>query len=224
MDLTKTAKRNVIASALFVALAASSSGASATTITSESFELPALPVPPAIQYGPDTFAFNTGVIGPVAIADFTFSGFSGIIANGSLGVFPDTAFGTQAAFLQSYQSVGSDIQWTVFGLTLGASYELSFWDVGSLVVPTEPFRVAVCGGSPVAYAPTSTYTVETQNFTATATSCVVDFASSVLASNQASAIDNLTISTVPEPLSLSLFGTGLVAAVAVRRRRKKKAA
>jgi hypothetical protein len=84
------------------------STASASMIASQSFENPVLNTP-GIMYGPDEYAYNTNESGPVVIPDFAFNGFSGIISNGSLGVFNNAPDGNQAAFLQSYQGVGSDI-------------------------------------------------------------------------------------------------------------------
>jgi len=196
-----------------------SSPASAGAIRTASFEAPALNSP-GIQYGPDEFGFNTNAVGPVVIPNFTFTGFSGIYKNGSLGVFPDTAFGTQSAFLQSYNDTGSGISWAITGLNVGQTYALSFEDAAALVVPAEPYSVSAFGSAPMFYSPTTSYTLENFQFTALTSSGSIDFVGPAAPGNFASAIDNIQISTIPEPFTLSLFGVGLAGAAAMRRRKK----
>ncbi len=67
--------------------------AGAAVIASQSFETPLLNSP-GIQYGPDAFGFNTNAAGAVVIPGVSFSGFSGIIKDGSLGVFANATDGS----------------------------------------------------------------------------------------------------------------------------------
>lgn len=205
--------------ALVAATASLSVPAAAVIVASQSFEAPALNSP-GIQYGPDQFAFNANAVGPVVIASFSFSNFSGIIKNGSSGVFADATDGTQAAFIQSFMDTAPTISWSLSGLTLGQAYKLSFDSAGSLIVPTNTFTVTILGGAPSAlYNPTTTYSNNVINFTATSTSGTIDFNGSLIAGNTATAIDNLVLSAVPEPATWAMLviGFGMVGFVARRR-------
>ena len=205
--------------AVSVVWLAASSPARAVII-SASFETPALNSP-GIQYGPDEFSYNTNATGAVVIPGFAFNGFSGIINNGSAGVFPDTTFGTQAAFLQGYVGSGSEIVWSISGLTPG-TYTLSFNEVGSLIVPAETFSVSAFGSSPVSFTPGSSYTTQTLSFVASASSGDIDFVGVAVNGNQASAIDNLIVAPVPEPSTwaMMILGFAGVGFMAYRRRNK----
>jgi hypothetical protein len=204
---------------LLAAMFLATSPASAAVIRTASFETPALNAPPSIQYGPDETAFNTNAVGPVVIPNFTFTGFSGIINNGS-GVFADTSFGTQSAFLQSYNNTGSAISWAISGLTVGQTYTLSFQDAASTVVPGEAFSVSAFGSAPTLFSPTTSYTLESFDFIALTSSGSIDFIGPAVPGNFASALDNIQISTIPEPFTLSVFAVGLAGAAAMRRRKK----
>ncbi len=217
----------IAASALLGAALILTSPASAAVIRTASFESPVLNAG-GIQYGPDEAAtFNTNAVGPVVIPNFTFSGFSGIIKNGASGVFPDTSFGTQAAFLQSYNGTGSKISWAITGLTVGQTYTLSFFDVAAAasIAPGENFTVSAFGSAPLLFVPTTSYRSDSFNFLALTTFGNIDFNGLIplTGNNFATAIDNIQISTIPEPVTLSLFGIGLAGAAAMRRRRKVKA-
>lgn len=193
--------------------------AAAVIVASQSFEAPALNSP-GIQYGPDQFAFNSNAVGPVVIAGFSFSNFSGIIKNGSAGVFANATDGTQAAFIQSFRDTAPTISWSLSGLSIGQAYTLSFDSAGSFIVPTNTFTVTILGGAPSAlYNPTTTYSNNVINFTATSTSGTIDFNGSLIAGNSATAIDNLVLSAVPEPATWAMLvvGFGMVGFAARRR-------
>jgi hypothetical protein len=149
---------------------------------------------------------------------------SGIIANGLAGVFANTPNGNQAAFLQGYQGGGSQIDWLISGLTVGTKYELSFAAAGSLVVPAETFGVSVSvfGSAATLFTPGGAFTNNSLLFTASASGGTISFIGSAIPGNSVSALDNLVISTVPEPTTLAPFGAGLVGIGALRRRRKAK--
>jgi len=215
------------AAAVLAVVVLAASPASAGVVATASFESPVLNAG-EIQYGPDAFGFNTLAVGPVAISDFTFTGFSGIYKNGALGVFPDTSFGTQSAFLQSYDGTGTptggSISWALSGLTAGATYNLSFLATAAFIVPGENFTVSAFGSAPLLIIPTVGYQTYAFDFTALSSSGTIDFVGPAIpVGNFATAIDNITVSTVPEPATLSLLAAGLLGAGALRRRKSSKA-
>ena len=210
----------ILASAVFSAAIALAAPALATVVASQSFELPVLNTP-GIQYGPDEFSYNTNETGPVVIPGFTFSGFSGIISNTSLGVFPNATDGNQAAFLQGYLGGSSEIDWAITGLTVGQTYKLSFDTAGSFIVPAESFTVSAFGSTPVAFTPTTgVYVTDTLTFTATSSSGSIDFVGPAVGGNAASAIDNLVLS-VPEPATWAMMLVGFGAMGAALRSRRR---
>lgn len=219
--------RGLTALAVIAATVAMSAPSSAAVL----FSPPVLPAG-GIQYGPDEYAYNTLASGPVAVSGFTFSGFSGVLAN-TFYLPQPLPVGTQAAFLQTdYQGLpigpgsqgsgqlGGSIDWSVPGLTGGTTYTLSFFDVAINTVPADPISVSACGGTPVTFTPTSIWTAQTYTFTDPLSCTTIEFAGEIGSpgSNEASAFTDLSIS-VPEPLTLSLFGVGLAGAVVMRRRK-----
>jgi PEP-CTERM motif-containing protein len=211
------------------ALLAMSSPASAVVIATASFEtIPGLNSP-GIQYGPDEFAtYNTNQPGPVVIPNFTFQGFSGIYNNGSLGVFPNATNGTQAGFLQSYPDpatgTGSQIDWALSGLTVNQTYQLTFDAVSASasIAPPEPFTVTAFG-STLGLTPGPAYSTYSLLFTATSTTGTITFAGPYVGGNAASAIDNLSVATVPEPSTwaMMLLGFSGIGYLAYRRRNQR---
>jgi hypothetical protein len=195
-------------------------GAQAGTLATESFESPVLN-PGAIQYSADEDSYNTNASGSANVANFSFHGFSGVTSNGN-GYVMDTPFGSQEAFLQSYQNVGSEIDWNLTGLTPGKTYTLSFYDI-AYYVGAEEIQVSAFGKS-TDYTPASnsSYGLNTFTFTPTSSSGDIAFATVTPSGNSVSGIDNLTVSSVPEPATwaLMLIGVGCVGA-GLRMRRKE---
>jgi hypothetical protein len=219
-----------------------SAPASAGVIASTSFEYPQFDVVPAggIQYGPygDYYSNPDQYTSPSNPA-FTFSGYSGILSNSnrssSYGVLPDyptyyqvlpaTPFGTQAGFLQALSSNPS-IDWTVGGLTPGDKYRLSFWDAGGTgpYVGVDPIDLALTGATtsfstnfiPVA----GTYEYNSLTFTANAPSVTIGFNGYSSGANLLSGIDNIQVSSVPEPATWSMTLAGCFVLGAMLRRRR----
>lgn len=212
-------KLTLVAPALAATSLAISSAAMAGVVASESFESPVLNNG-AIQYSVDEFVYNTNAVGPVSVPNVTFSGFSGVTRNNDGYVAP-TPFGSQEAFLQSFPSAGAQVSWSVSGLTPGQSYALSFYDI-AFGVGAQTLGVSAFGASGT-YTPASqfVYGDNILNFTATSSSGTVDFQALTSGGNFVTGIDNLTISTVPEPAgwAMMLLGLGGLGAVIRRQRR-----
>lgn len=195
--------------------------ASATVPITESFETPVLPGL-SVQYGPDQVSFNTNAVGAVSIPSFTFSGFSGIISNGTLGVFNNTTAGNQAAFVQSYLGTGSQINWFLSGLNQGQLYRLTFSNAGSLIVPTASFTVSGLGLASTSFTPGTVYATNSLYFLADNASGFVSFSVQGAPGNAATALDAFSVTAVPEPATwaMMLAGFGMIG-FGMRSRRKQ---
>lgn len=133
------------------------------------------------------------------------------------------------------------ISQTVTGLTVGTRYRISFdiagnpdggpaiksleVDLDGMSQDTELFDTTGMSKSAMGWSSRSF------DFTATNASQLLAFVSTTTANSGNStypqafgpALDNVSIQSVPEPLTLSLFGAGLAGASALRRRRKNTA-
>lgn len=200
--------------------------ASAAPILVQSFENSIAPA--SIAYGPAQSAAGFGIpafSGPATAVGVTFSGFSGIIANSptssALSGLPSTPFGAQSGFLQGYQGAGSAIDWAVSGLTAGRTYALSFASAGSSLVGAETFSVSAFGNSLGTFTPGSSFATTTLRFVAGPTgSGSIVFTGNAVGGNNASSLDNLSISSVPETgtWAMMILGLGCVG-FALRRKR-----
>ncbi len=212
-------KHAFLASAIAASLLGVSTAASAGVLASESFESPALNYG-AIQYSLSEDSYNTNATGPATVAGFSFNGFAGVTSNGN-GFVLDTPFGSQEAFIQSYPNAGSGFDWNLTGLTPGTTYTLSFDDI-AYYVGAQTFNVSAFGSS-TDYTPASnsSYMGNTFSFTPTASAGAISFVALISGGNFVSGIDNLVLSSVPEPASwaMMLVGFGGVGA-AMRLRRK----
>ena len=189
----------------------------------------AAPVGPTVAdnsfESPTTASYTYGPTG----SPWNYSGLAGVSANGGpfyTGSAPD---GTQAAFLQSGSGSFGQITQTLTGLTNGSTYTFSFYGAERSGFPADPIDVTFGSTDLGTFTPTSTGFVQftTGSFVANGTSGLLSFIGAV--TNQSdidSAIDLVAINTVsnapsvgvPEPASMALLATGLIA-VALRRKR-----
>jgi len=134
-----------------------------------------------------------------------------------------TPYGTfsQAAFLQG---AGSSVSQTITGLVVNQTYNLSFLvgsrnanvDNGTQIVNV------IMGGSQIwtsgLLSNGTPFTLENVSFTATSSSEVLEF-EGVEAGDHTAFITDTKIAATPEPVTLVLFGSGLVGIGGIMRRR-----
>ncbi len=165
---------------------------------------------------------------------WSFSSEAGVSSSGSpflTGTPPGG--GTQAAFLQSLGigqnsapgttgSVGS-ISQLVSGLSVGTSYLLQVYLASRPGYAADTVNVSLGGASLGGFVNSATsFVQESVAFTATASSELLSFAGSTqLAALESDAnIDLVSLSVIPEPASLAVFGIGLFGLGALLRQRR----
>src|SRR5579883_1576381 len=186
-------------------------GLAASTITNPSFETPVL--------GSGNFQYNpTG-------ATWTFTGDSGIAANGSAFNFAPAPNGVQVAFLQVFGSTTSSFSETISSVSVGDM--ISFSDAARPGFTANSFNVLYNGSVIGSFTPAST-TWTTASVTipvGAPSSGTLEFVSTGATGGDADVgIDNLTstpASTTPEPGTFALL---LIPAVAGLMLARKKAA
>jgi hypothetical protein len=172
----------------------------AATIVNGSFETPAL-TPGSYEVDPT----ESGV-------GWTFSSQAdGIASQGSPWFSTTPPDGTQAAFLQSYESIGWFSQ-TITDLTVGDSYAITFSDAARTGYTADEYTVSLGGVVIGDFLPTSeSFTAETTaSIEATSTSEVLLFQALAAVQNGPvdvdSIIDNVNIvSSTPEPATFWLL-------------------
>lgn len=185
---------------------------------------------PSLGSGSTAFAYNSTApygsaphyfTGPVD--GVSFSGMSGIQANGSAWGFSAAPDGTQTAFLQGYSGAypqGASISFSssLFSLVSGQQYDLTFYVEGRAYQGGSPYTVDIGVGSNSFGAPvTSSWTKESILFTAGASPDTISFNVAAQSNRDISiGLDKISISAVPEPstwamIVLGFFGVGFVA-------------
>ena len=210
-----------LTAAAFLALGISQPVQATTVISFES---------PSLGTGSNAYAYNsTAAFGGAPnyftgpIDGVSFSGMSGIQANGSAWGFTAAPDGTQTAFLQSYSGVsqGASISFSssLFSpLVSGQQYDLTFYVEGRAYQGGTPYSVDIGVGTNSFGAPVTTnWTKESIIFTAGATADPISFNVAPQSNSDISiGLDKISISAIPEPstwamIVLGFFGVGFMA-------------
>jgi hypothetical protein len=212
-----------LTAAAFLAFGISQPAQATTVISFES---------PALGTGSNAYAYNsTAAFGGAPnyftgpINGVSFSGMSGIQANGSAWGFTAAPDGTQTAFLQSYSGVypqGASISFSsslFFPLVAGQQYDLTFYVEGRAYQGGTPYSVDIGVGTNSFGAPvTTSWTEESIIFTAGATADPISFNVAPQSNSDISiGLDKISISAVPElstwaMMILGFLGVGFMAA------------
>lgn len=199
---------------VFVAAVATATGASATVVVFN-FE-DSNTTPGQYFYAPDKTSYSSTPGSAAIVPSVTFSGMSGVQNQPSAWGFAPTPDPTTTAFLQSYLSepVGSitfNVPWVA-----GQAYSVKFIDIARSYGGVDPFTVSY-GATTATFTPGSTtvWSTDVFSFVGNATDALV-FAGTALPGDHSSAIDSVTIATVPEPATwammiLGFFGIGFMA-------------
>jgi len=196
----------------------------AAVITNGSFEDPVVPVA----------SYTNFTTGSTAITGWTVVGVDVSVVNTNFNIVGIT-FQAQAGN-QWLDLSGETSNSPTNGVTqnvatsIGQAYQLSFYvgsasDGGGSIYPAT-VDLSIDGGSRTTYfnpaAPTSSldWLLFTVPFTATSTTTNITFYDGSASNNFLSGLDNVSITSVPEPASLTLLGIGASMVIGVVRRRR----
>jgi hypothetical protein len=155
------------------------------------------------------------------IPGVTFSGASGIQANGSAWNFSSAPDGTQTAFVQDYNGTAGAITIALTGLTQNQRYFVNFEAAARNAGLANPFILSTSVGTIGSYSITGTaFGLYQTSFVAGGTSDFLTFTGSAAPGDSSFALDAITVA-VPEPATWALMITGFgLIGFAMRRRRQ----
>lgn len=161
-------------------------------------------------------------LGSVTTADITYSGGSGIQANGSAWGFADAPNGTQTAFIQSYNDVGGSISIALNGLTAGQEYSVSFDLAARPYGGADPLTVSAGNSSGMFTITNTAWSTHSIDFMAPESGTAdLKFLGSTLDGDSSVGLDAVSIAAVPEPATwaMMLLGFGMIGFASRRRQR-----
>jgi hypothetical protein len=166
-----------------------------------------------------------------------FPGTGGVAFNGLIGLnvaLPDSPDGGNMIADDGDPNYTAPLFQTIAGLTAGQTYDLTFWQAadqqsGDRAATTEQWAVSLGSDtqdSTLMNTPGGQFNPWNQQslaFVATSTSELLNFLALGTPSGEPPVVllADVSLTQVPEPVTLTLLGTGLVGLVAVRRRRAR---
>ena len=187
-----------------------------------------VPVGNASFEAQQTSSFQYNPIG----GSWLFTGGAGVAHNGSAFSFMTPADGSQVAFLQGYNGGSGSISQSITGLTMGASYAVSFYAAMRPGTPVDPITVTFGTISQLFTPTTTTFTVFTTaaSFVANGNSATLTFAGASSPGDIDSGLDLVSViqtaaapitpvTPVDEPMSAAILGAGLLGLGMIRARK-----